>query len=114
MKVLVSILPFIIDDCIPVDEPHWINFLLLLQINQLSFTSIASVNTYNSLLFLTSKHFRNFVELYGAGAVTPKLHYTLHFAQQLRMFGPLHHQNCMRFEAKHGQLKSKNGKTLKQ
>ena len=33
------------------------------------------------------------------------MHYMLHLPQQIVKFGPLHHQNTMRFEAKHGWFK---------
>uniref|UniRef100_A0A1X7SPZ5 Uncharacterized protein n=1 Tax=Amphimedon queenslandica TaxID=400682 RepID=A0A1X7SPZ5_AMPQE len=39
-------------------------------------------------------------------SVTPKMHYLVHLAKQMTLFGPLIHHLCMRFESKNAQIKS--------
>ena len=53
-----------------------------------------------------------FPNLYPGVSIKPKMHYMLILPQQIVTFGPLHHQNTMRFEAKHGWFKDYKWKTL--
>jgi len=105
MRNLMMNFPFIVGDLIPEDDEHWKNFVLLLQILALCLSPVISLNTADVLEILTAKHNRNFVLLYSEGACTPKFHYLVHFPTQMRLFGPLHNQWCMRFESKNGFFK---------
>jgi hypothetical protein len=107
MKVLLSNLPYMIGDEIPDDDEHWNTFLLLLQIMLLCFTPIISADTPSVLECLIARHNSQFVSLYSESAFTPKLHYLLHLPDQMRLFGPLRHHSCMRFESKNGFFKLK-------
>ena len=51
---------------------------------------------------------------YPKATVPPKMHYLTHtcMAKQMQNFGPLRHQWCMRFKAKHAFVKNKNGNAL--
>jgi len=98
-------LPFIIGDLVPDDDEHWQTFVLLLQILSLSVSPIISLNTPDVLEFLIAKHNRNYAVLYSESAFTPKFHHLVHFPMQMRLFGPLRYQWCMRFESKNGFFK---------
>ena len=105
MKNLLMNLPFIVSDLVPEDDEYWQNFILLLRILALSLSPVISVNTPDVLEFLIAKHNKNFVLLYSEDSFTPKFHYLVHFSHQMRLFGPLRNQWCMRFESKNGFFK---------
>lgn len=107
MKTLLTVLPCLIGDLVPVDDPHWINFIRLLQIMLLSLSPVASLITVQSLEQLVAAHNAAFIKLYPNDSFTPKMHYLVHFPTQLLDFGPLRVHWCMRYEAKNGFFKSK-------
>lgn len=47
----------------------------------------------------------NFRKCYPKASFLPKMHYLVHFPEQLINYGPLRNQWCMRFEGKHGFFK---------
>ena len=74
------------------------------------------------LAWLIEAHHEAFVKLYGKERVTPKMHFMVHLATQLKRytnctcyndnhsnnlcrFGPHRNTSCMRFEAKNSQMK---------
>ncbi|EFX68773.1 hypothetical protein DAPPUDRAFT_114228 [Daphnia pulex] len=67
------------------DDPHYANFLLLLEIT-------ASLQCYS------------FSEK-DLAAITPKLYSLLHLVNQIRMFGALRNYWCFRYESKNGRFK---------
>jgi hypothetical protein len=113
MRVLMYQLPYLIGAFVPHDSEHWMNFIRLLQINILTFSPCVSLKTICSLRALIATHNRYFCNLYPNATFIPKLHYLTHFPEQMRMFGPLRHQSCMRFEAKHGFVKAKKWRNFK-
>ena len=113
MRVLLYHLPFLIGDFVPNGNKYWHNFIILLQINILCFSPYASYRTVCSLRTLIASHNKNFVALYPEASFIPKLHYLTHLTEQLRLFGPLRHHSCMRFEAKHGFIKAKKWSNFK-
>ncbi len=93
------------------DDPHYANFLLLLEIT-------ASLQCYSfsekDLTILEKNieiHNINHVLLYpknrdeSGKAITPKLHSLLHLANQIRMFGALRNSWCFRYESKNARFK---------
>ena len=113
MKTLVSLLPFLMEDLVDDDDNHWLNFVRLLHITHLSLSPIASSNTVLSLKCIIATHNHEFLRLYPDEAFPPKMHYMLHFPQQIEDFGPLRSHWCMRFEAKNGFFKSKKWSNFK-
>ena len=107
MKNLVTLLPYMIASKIPVGDPNWKNFLCLLQITILCLSSIISQRTTESLKYNIAQYITRFMILYPAETFTPKLHYLIHFPDQIRLFGPPRMHWCMRFEAKNGFFKQK-------
>ncbi len=107
MIVLITNLPALIGDKVANDDEHWENCLRLLNKTLLVMSPIVFVDTYNTLVCNISRYRIRFAELYPTTLCTPKLHYLIHLPEQLRKFGPLRHQWCMRYESKNGFFKSK-------
>ena len=70
-----------------------------------AFFPYADEATAGKLEQLMHSYCIEFQKLYPELLIKPKMHYMLHLPQQIVKFGPLHHQNKMRFEAKHGWFK---------
>lgn len=111
MMSLSMCLPIVLADYVSIDNPHFANYLLLLEI-------ISSLQCYSfqdkDLVLLATNiemHNRNHVLLYpknvdSAGkAITPKFHTLLHFASQIRLFGPPRCWWCFRYESKNARFK---------
>ena len=113
MKTLVCVLPFLMEDLISEDDEHWLNFVRLLHITHLSLSPIASSSTVITLKCLIAVHSQEFLRLYPGESFPPKMHYMLHFPQQIEHFGPLRSHWCFRFEAKNGFLSQRNGAILR-
>lgn len=76
---LTYLLPFIIGDKIPIDNDHWTCFLCLRKILDLVLSLIVLKNYVSSLKVLIIEHQSKFLELYGSGFYTPKIHFLMHF-----------------------------------
>ncbi|XP_074645846.1 uncharacterized protein LOC141902103 [Tubulanus polymorphus] len=111
MKILMFILPFIID--IPSHNEYWKNWLRLQKIKILCLSPVISADTMTFLEILVTQHNQRFRDLYPAINITPKMHYLLHLPSQMAMFGPLRNHWCMRFEAKHAYFKQLRWKNFK-
>ena len=81
MWVLSINLPLIIGDKIPYD--NWDCFLLLLDIIQVSTAKITSQGLAGYLEALIHDHHQLFVRLYSREKFIPKMHYMIHFPQQI-------------------------------
>lgn len=107
MWMLSHILPVIIGHKVTEGDEKWKNFLRLLQIQQLCTSPIASSSTITSLTALIARHNSTFQLLYQSSPYIPKMHYLVHLPSQLKLFGPLRHQWCMRMECKNSFFKRK-------
>ena len=45
------------------------------------------------------------MEVFGADFIIPKMHFMVHYAEFIRLLGPMRNYWCMRFEAKHQYFK---------
>lgn len=107
MKNLLVLLPFMIGEFVPEKDENWVNYLRLVQITLLTFSSVASNRTVETLKVLIAAHHSVFTRLYPGRSVTPKMHYLSHIPMQIRDFGPARCHSCMRLEGKHGECKDK-------
>ena len=125
MWILSINLPLMIGDLIPTDDEMWECFLLLLDILQLCTTRVASRDQAGYLEALISMHHQRFISCYPLATMTPKMHYMVHFPQQITRLirlrciiisiiiikychhrtGPLINTWCMRMEAKNKYFK---------
>ena len=100
MLLLVRILPFLIADTIPEGEEHWLCFLLLRKIIDIVLCPVVSENLCTSVKLLIREHHSKFVALYGAAHYIPKMHFILHYPEQMKALGPMVRTWTIRQEAK--------------
>ena len=113
MWILSHIMPLLIGSKVPENDEKWHNYLRLLQIQQLVTSPVSFTTTATSLTILIAKHNQCFQKIYTQNSYIPKLHYLVHLPEQLRKFGPLRNQWCMRMESKNGFFKKKKFKNTK-
>ena len=102
---LTYILLIILGELFPVIDQYYRNFLSCMKITIAAFSPYADETTAGELEQLMYSYCTEFNKLYPGMSIKPKMHYMLYLPQQILKFGPLHHQNTMRFEAKHGWFK---------
>eukprot|EP00733_Pompholyxophrys_punicea_P000813 Pompholyxophrys_punicea_v1_NODE_302_length_2323_cov_4.263228.p1 type:complete len:570 gc:universal NODE_302_length_2323_cov_4.263228:2225-516(-) len=103
--LLCRMLPFLIDDLIPHDDPMWQCMLMHLDIaNHLLQREFSGLDLH-VLTENISAHHEKFKNLYPDESITPKLHYYIHLPTTIRNYGPLLNIWCIRFEAKHRKFK---------
>ena len=78
-----AILPLIIGDKIPLDDPLWECFLLLLEITKYCTARVTSSASASYVKALVDQHHREFTRCYPDKRHTPKMHYMVHFPTQL-------------------------------
>lgn len=98
--LLIRIMPFILANKLPEDEEHWLCFLHLRKIIDNILCPISSESLCSSLKILINDHHRMFVKLYGPNAYFPKMHFMLHYPEQIRNIGPMIRTWTIRHEAK--------------
>lgn len=99
IMTLIIILPFILSKKVPVTDSKFLNFLRIVKITHICTSPYADLQTESELVSLIRKHHEVFIDEYPDVSITPKFHYLIHFPRQLKNFGPLRHQWCMRWEA---------------
>ena len=98
--LLIHILPLIIAEQIPEDDNDWLCFLLLRKIADIVFCPTASEGLCSSLKLLISEYLHKYVVLYGSEEFFPKLHFLIHYPNQIMNVGPMVCTWTMRHEAK--------------
>jgi predicted metallopeptidase len=98
-------LPFIVGDLFVAYDKHWLNFLLLHKLFNLTFAYVYDERTVKELKVTIELYLENFIQLHKNERITPKMHYLTHFPSQLENYGPLRHHSCFRFESRIGLLK---------
>ena len=100
MMLLSHILPFLVGDKVPAGDCKYDCFLLFLQIMDITLAPAIHVDTIAYLQTLTSDHHTTFKELYPDCSIIPKMHYMIHYPQQILECGPMVRARTMRHEAK--------------
>ena len=122
MWCLARLLPLMIGELVPQNDPYWQNFVLLLTITDYIFAPVTSDDIASYVKVLLKEHHKCFCEFYPSAPVIPKMHYMLHLPEWMKRyveclcdkyislmqhrFGPPSRFWCMRFEAKHGYFKN--------
>ncbi|XP_026823800.1 uncharacterized protein LOC105276340 [Ooceraea biroi] len=104
MLCLVRNLNIIIGDLISEENKVWQFYLVLKEINDIVTLTQISSNTLQYLKYLISEHHDMYLSLFNS-YLKPKHHFLLHYPDIITQIGPLMHVSCMRFEAKHKELK---------
>lgn len=71
-------LPLLVGDLVPSDDPYWQLFLLLLKITDIVMAPKSTPAIAAYLRQLIEEHHTKFVHLYPDRSLTPKLHYLVH------------------------------------
>ncbi|CAB4007939.1 uncharacterized protein LOC110246895 [Paramuricea clavata] len=90
---------------IPEENDDWALFSDLMQIVDLLFSPVVEKGTPIYLRLLISEYLDQFKKMYPNVRLIPKQHFMLHYPNQIKRFGPLVHNWCMRFEGKHHYFK---------
>lgn len=78
------LLPLLIGDKIPEDNPLWECYLFLLEITKLCTAKVTSEDSANYLEVLIEEHHKLFAKCYPNKIMTPKMHYMVHFPRLLK------------------------------
>ena len=81
MWCLARLLPLLIANKIPEDNPEWQNFILLLRIMEYVFSPVLSLDAVAYLRMIINEHHETFLQIYPSCRITPKLHYVLHYPE---------------------------------
>lgn len=100
MLLFVRILPFLVGDKIPEENEYWLCFLVLRKIIDLVLSPVSSDSLCTSLKLLIKEHHERFIILYGTEALIPKMHFTIHYPDQIKAVGPMVRTWTIRHEAK--------------
>lgn len=94
------ILPFLIGDKVPEKDERYTCFLKLITILRIALSPCIADDTISYLRVLIEEHHTMFTELYPSNSFIPKLHYLVHYPNQIRSHGPLVRAWTMRHEGK--------------
>ncbi len=76
-------LPLIIGHKVPKDHACWESFLVLIEIVQFCTAKVALPAHSSILATLIEEHHQLFRQCYPNASITPKMHYMVHFPQQI-------------------------------
>lgn len=110
---LIYVLPFILSLKVPLSNEKFLNLIRLIKITNICTSPYALQVTPGQLANLIVKHNETFKIEYPTITLTPKFHYLIHFPRQIKNFGPLRHQWCMRWEAHFSVLKGRKWGSFK-
>ncbi len=97
MWLLARIFPLLVGDLIPRGNSNWDCLLKLLKICEICTAPVLSADSAAYLEILVEEHHS---VVYPGVTIIPKMHFMIHFAQQILKLGPLIQAGTMRHEAK--------------
>ena len=84
----------------PEDDNKYACFLMLIQILHIALMPSISDDVVSYLRVLIEEHHTMFIEIYQDKSFIPKLHYLVHYPDQICSHGPLIRAWTMRYEGK--------------
>lgn len=110
-------LPLIVGHKIPLHDCKWESFLLLRDMLFYVCAPALDPGHILSMADIIDEFHECYRSCFPDVTVKPKFHYTLHYPEMIRRFGPLLHLQTLRFESKHNYFKelvcrSKNRKNM--
>ena len=100
MLLIAQILPFLIKDKVPDSDEEYQCFPKLIEIVQIAYSPTVSDDVVSYLHVIIEEHHIAFITLYPNASFIPKLHYIIHYPEQILTHGPLVWAWTMRHEAK--------------
>ena len=104
MACFVQNLGLIIGDLVPKENKTWKIYILLREIFSIILAPTVTLENITALKSLLTKHYRLHMKLVD-DTLKPKHHLLLHYPHAMVKMGPVRQMSCMRFEAKHKELK---------
>ena len=89
MYCLAKFLPLLIGTLVPEENEHWKLFCLLLEIVDIVFAHITSINAIAVLEGLIEEHHSTFLRIYPNRSIIPKMHYMVHYPSHMMRQVPL-------------------------
>ena len=108
MLLLLHILPFLIGSKVCESDCNWKCFLLLRKVIEIVFCPVATNNMADSLKILIIEHHKAFMSLYPSCFI-PKMHFLIHYPEQMLQIGPMVRSWTIRHEAKLNFFKQTTG-----
>ncbi|CAN7988318.1 unnamed protein product [Ixodes hexagonus] len=103
---LLRLLGLNLGDLVPEGDADWELYLQFREIVDIVFATVIPCEYLPHLETTVQTFLVDFAQRYGAAAITPKMHYLVHYARLIRELGPLSQFWSMRFEPKHQYFKS--------
>ncbi|CAG2253599.1 unnamed protein product [Mytilus edulis] len=99
------LLPLMIGECVPLDDPKWETILMLYDV--VFYVCAPALRPCHTeyLKELIEDFLESFLREFPNETLKPKFHFMLHYPDQILTFGPLVHLQTLRFEAKHSYFK---------
>ena len=86
MWCLGRILPLILGECVPQNDPYWENYLLMLTITDYLFAPVTSHDIATYVKHLIQEHHEAFCVLYPHASFIPKLHIMIHLPEWMQRY----------------------------
>ena len=102
MWCLLRMMPLLIGDLIPYDNPSYKLLLLLLQCMDIIYAPIIHISQAIYLKHLIDVHHTHFRVTFPNARMINKHHHMVHYCTCIRMSGPLISMQCLKYELKHG------------
>ena len=83
MWCLGKYLPLMIGSLVPFEGEYWQHFLLLLEIIDIVFSPIISLDLLGVLEALIQEYLWKFAHLYPGRSIIPKMHYLVHYPSHI-------------------------------
>lgn len=100
MLTMANVFPFLIADKVPDSDENYSCFLILLQILSICIAPTVTLNMVSYLRVLIEEHHGQFRRIYSSESFIPKLHFMVHYPNQIIRHGPLVRSWTMRHEGK--------------
>jgi hypothetical protein len=84
---------------------YYLHFLQLVKIFRLLIRDEFNEQSLLQIEDIIDAYFKDYQQLYKDVSFIPKQHFMVHYARQIKEFGPMKHLWVMRFESKHGYFK---------
>lgn len=96
---------YIVGELVPKNNLIWKFYLSLLEITEVVTAAEITSSKIMYLEQLVTDHLEMYLALFPGRTLKPKHHLLLHYPNTIRQTGPVSKTHCMRFEAKHKELK---------
>lgn len=96
---------YYVGDLVTENNDIWKFYLSLLEITEILIATEISIAKIDKLKLLLENHLKFYLSLFPGKTLKPKHHLLLHYPDVIRKTGPVSKTHCLRFEAKHRDLK---------